>query len=318
MKNLTSTQKGAYLACLTALISGFSVFLSKFATKAIPDSSVFTTAKNIGVALVLCLIVLLPSIFPKLKHLTKKDWLNLILIGIIGGSIPFLLFFKGLSISTAPATAFIHKTLFIWVAILAVPLLKEKISKMQLGALGLLLAGNFLLGSFSDWRFDRAGWLVLAATLFWAVEYVLAKKMLARIDAKIVAWARMFFGSIALIGFVLAIGKGALLISLNYHQLCWIGLSSCLLLGYVLTWYRALKYLPATAVTCILVIASPVTTALNSAFITHKYSPRDLFGAVVVICAAGIIYYAAIKTERSACRLASAKRFGGAGPAKSV
>lgn len=299
MKNLTTSQKGLYLAYLTAIISGLAVFINKFATKAIADSNVFTTAKNICVALILCFIVLLPSIFPKLKNLTKKDWVNLILIGIIGGSVPFLLFFKGLSMSTAPTAAFIHKTLFIWVAILAIHFLKEKISNIQFAALGLLLLGNFFLGSFSDWRIDRASWLIMAATIFWAIEYIMAKKILVRIDAKIVAWARMFFGSIALIGFIIAIGKGSMLVSLNYHQICWIGLSSILLLGYVLSWYQALKHLPATVVTCLLVIASPITTALNSIFITHKYSLHELIGTFIVLSAAGIIYYVARKTEKN-------------------
>jgi len=67
------------------------------------------------------------------------------LIAIVGGSLPFLLFFTGLSLASAPSAAFIHKTLFIWVAFLAVPFLGERLGWAQICALGVLL-GTFMGG----------------------------------------------------------------------------------------------------------------------------------------------------------------------------
>jgi len=118
--------KGIYFALLTALISGVSVFLNKFVAAQFKDAYIFTTLKNILVAAALVGVLMIPKIFRELKNLNKKDWLLLILIGLIGGSIPFLLFFKGLTLTSAVSAAFIQKTLFIWVGILAVFFLKEK------------------------------------------------------------------------------------------------------------------------------------------------------------------------------------------------
>ena len=149
---MTSKQKALLLVFGTAIISGCSVFFNSFATKVITNPSVLTTAKNILVALVLSLFILTPFVFKKLKLLQRNDWLKLVLIGLIGGSIPFLMFFKGLSLTSAVNAGFIHKTLFIWVTLLAIPFLKEKLSKVQWFALAVLLLGNYFLVKPGNFR----------------------------------------------------------------------------------------------------------------------------------------------------------------------
>ena len=109
---------------------------------------------------------------------------------------PFLLFFKGLSLTTAAQGGFIHKTMFIYVVILAAVFLKEKLSKnFIIGAL-LLMLGNLLLLKKMPESFGAGDALILAATFLWAIENVIAKYVLRDLGGKIVAWARMFFGSI--------------------------------------------------------------------------------------------------------------------------
>jgi len=282
---LTKKQKGLYLALGTAVISGFSVFFNSFAAKSASNPYILTTTKNIIVALLLGCLILTPLIRTKLKTLTKHDWLKLILIGLIGGSIPFLLFFKGLSMSNAVNAGFIHKTLFIWVTILAIPLLKEKLSKIQLTAAIMLFVGNFFLIGINSWSFGKADLLILLATLFWSAEFVFAKKLLQQIDAKILAWARMFFGSFFMIIFIFATNQGAQFFSLNTASWSWIILTAIFLFAYVLTWYNALKKLPASIVASILVIASPITTLLKNIFISNTYSAHQVIGSLIILSA---------------------------------
>jgi len=68
----------------------------------------------------------------------------LLLIGLVGGSIPFYLYFEGLSKISAINGAIIHKSLVIWVALLAIPFLKENMSKLQALAVFALFGSNFL------------------------------------------------------------------------------------------------------------------------------------------------------------------------------
>lgn len=281
---MTNTQKGFYLVLGTALISGLANFFNKFGMKALgKDAFQYTTLKNVAVALILTLIVLTPFIFKKLKKLCKKDWLKLSLIGLVGGSIPFLLFFQGLSLTSSVSASFIHKTLFVWVAILALPILKEKLSKLQFVALGVLLAGNIVFDGLSGLKFGYAEFLIFIATLLWAVENIIAKIALKNIDSIVLAWGRMFFGSIILILFLLFTGNVGGLLELSSSQLGWILLVSLFLCGYVITWYSALKKLPVTVTASVLVLASPITTLLNTAFVTHKLPQDKILGALIIL-----------------------------------
>lgn len=276
--------KGVYFALLTAIISGFANFFSSFAVKIVKDPFVFTAAKNIAVALILCSILVIFRKLDKFKNISAKNWAYLILIGIIGGSIPFLLFFKGLSMSSAVVGAFIHKSLFIWVSILAVIFLKEKIGRLQLVAFGILIAGNFLLGAFNNFSFTRGEAMIFAATLFWSVEYVIAKKVLKDIAPDVLIWARMFFGSIIILAYLAVIGKAGMLLTFNPQQIFWTALVSVFLLAYVTFWYRALKLAPATVVSSVLVLGSPITTILSIIFISgFKYNNLQLAGIVLAV-----------------------------------
>jgi drug/metabolite transporter (DMT)-like permease len=293
---MDKANKGLYLVLGTVLISGISVFLNKFAVKAISNSDVFATAKNLSVGLILTAVILLPVFWNKFKQVKLNDWIKLVLIGVIGGSVPFLLFFKGLSLTSATSAAFIHKTLFIWVSLLAIWFLKEKIGKLQYLALGLLFLGNMTMLGFKFMNFGWAELLVLIATLMWAVEFIIAKKVLARVPGEIVAWARMFFGALILLVYLIVTGQAHYLVQLNVNQWYWLAISSILLLGYVFTWYKAMQYLPAVTVTSILVLASPITTGLDI-IASHNFTSYQIWGSLAIVLAGGLIIYSLKKAQ---------------------
>jgi len=272
---------GLYFALATAIISGLSNFLNKKALSVLGDSFVFTTAKNILVAIALCAIIIFFAKFKELKKLNKKQWLLLIIIGVVGGSLPFVLFFKGLTLTSAIQASFIHKTLFIWATILAIPLLKEKLTKLQVVALLVLLAGNFILDGFTGWQFNWGSLLILLATLLWSCEYIIAKFVLRNVSSWLVAWARMFFGAIVLMVWLTLSGKLGVVASLAGLQWAWIGIGAILLLGYVSFWYAALQCEPVSVVASVLVVASPITT-LISAISTGHFGFRQMIGVVIV------------------------------------
>ncbi|MDO8669200.1 MAG: DMT family transporter [Candidatus Buchananbacteria bacterium] len=279
-------RKGIYLVLITAVISGLSIFFNKFALEALGKNAYqYTTLKNIIPAVLLSFLILTPFIFPKLKKLNKGQWLKLFLIGLIGGSVPFLLFFKGMSLTSAVGAAFIHKTLFIWVAILAWPLLKEKLGKIQLLALLILVGSTFIFGGFKYFSWGYAHSLILAATVLWAVESIIAKIILRDLDYLLVAWGRMFFGSLILIGFLVFTKNTGGLLTIDLSQFLWLGLVGLFLTGYVISWYSALQKLPVTVVSSFLVLASPLTTLLNNLFITHQFPSKDILGLATVLVA---------------------------------
>ena len=187
-----SKNKGLLLVLGTAFISGTVVFISKFGVSII-NPYIFTGLKNIIIALLLIGWILMMKDWKVLRTLKRKQWLLLIGVGLIGGSIPFLLYFKGLSLTEPAQAVFVHKTLFIYVAVLAFIFLKEKISRnFLIGGLALLL-GNILLLRLIPHRFGWGDFLIFLATLFWASENVLSKYLLKELSSRMVIWARMFF-----------------------------------------------------------------------------------------------------------------------------
>ena len=147
---MTSRRTGIAIAFVTACISGVSIWLQPRASAHFSDGGVYTTAKNLVAGVVLLLILLAPGSHGRasVSSITRRNWPALLAVAVIGGSVPFVLFFDGIKDSTATQAAFIQKTLIVWVALLAVPLLKERFQWPHALAIVLLLAGQ-------AWLLDR-------------------------------------------------------------------------------------------------------------------------------------------------------------------
>ena len=276
-------KKGIILAFSTAIISGFAVFMNKFAVGFWDSSSVFTTSKNIIAALFLTSVIIFFHKLPELRQLSRKNWFKLILIGFVGGSIPFLLFFKGLALTEATNAAFIHKTLFIWVTLLALPFLKEKFSKIQFLSLGILIAGVYLFAPPSSFKLGLGEFLALSATILWAIENVISKYTLREVSPSLVGWGRMFFGSIFLLAFLGITGQISGVLELSMAKFGWLMLSGFILFGYTTTWYAAIKHISVTVAASILVIAAPITAILNSIFATRVMPVKIILPTFIMI-----------------------------------
>jgi drug/metabolite transporter (DMT)-like permease len=295
MKNKTLVY-ATYLALITAVISGFSNFLNKIAVTVVKDPIVFTTLKNSLVAIFIIGAILVFKKLPEILSLNKKQIFKLFLIGIIGGSLPFALFFTGLTQTSAINASLIHKTLFIWVLLLAIPILKERISKMQWLGIGAIFAANLIVGGFAGFKYNAGELMILAATILWAIENVIAKIALKDISSLTVASARMAIGSFILLSFVFVKGGTSAVLSLNQTQWLWTFIPAILLFGYVITWYTALKYAPATYVATLLVPATLVTNVLSAIFITRAFTLLQLVSATLFIFGAMLVIFFAKKS----------------------
>lgn len=278
-------KQGVYFALITSVISGVSIFLNKFAVNEIKPPLYFTSLKNLIVSgLVLSMFILMRK-FKDIKKLKLKEVKYLLAIGIIGGSLPFYLYFEGLSRVSSINGAIIHKTLVIWVALLAIPLLKEKISKLQILGVSMLFLSNLVVGGFKGFEYSYGEFLVLIATLLWGVENILAKKVLKSVDPDIVVLFRMGLGSLILTIFTLLTVPGvvAKTLSLNFQQIFWIVLTSLLLFLYVKNWYKALKYSSAIFVTSVLVSSTLITNILSAIFVTHSWNFSLSFQSIFIL-----------------------------------
>jgi len=288
-------KKGCLFVLLAAVVSGFSVFMNKFGVDGI-DPYVFTFSKNVLVVLFLFSAILFFREFKVIRQLSLVQWLRLVAIGFFGGSIPFLLFFKGLSLSSGAVSALIHKSMFVFVAVFAVLFLRERLSKGFVLAAALLFAGNLLLLKQVNLGFGLPELLILGAVLFWSVETVISKHALRELPSRVVAFGRMFFGALFILVFLFISGSAVHLASLSVSQFGWIFFTSALLLVYVLSWYSGLKRIPASSAASILVLGSAITSSLSIVY-SGAFSSFDVagialifFGAIAVIGQAYILY----------------------------
>ncbi len=278
---MNKSKKGLLLVLTTALISGVSIFLNGFGVKGF-DSSVFTFSKNLLVGVFLLAVIMGVGQFSSLKELSKKQWLQLVGIGFIGGSIPFLMFFKGLQLTTGTTSAFIHKTLFIYASIFALIFLKEKLTKWVLIGAGMLLVGTYLMLK-PDFSFSIGHLLIIGATIFWAVENVLSKHVLKEVKGNVVAFGRMFFGAGFIFAFLLFTGKAPTIISMSLEQYLWILVTTVFLMGYVMTYYNGLKHVKVSTATSVLALGAPITTLLGVLFKGSAVSVYQVLGMVLVV-----------------------------------
>ncbi len=273
--------KGIVLALAAALVSGISVFINGVAVQ-LADPFVYTTLKNMGALLLIGAVALAFTGIRHFRHLSLRQWGMLALIGVAGGSIPFLMFFWGLKLGGAAVSSFIFRSLFIFAGITGWLILKERPSPRDMAAGFVILAGNALLVS-GEAAFGLGQALVLGATILWAVEYALSRRLMADVHPQAVMASRMFFGSMVLLAFLAATGSIGALFTANAEIVGWLAITSLLLCGFLFTWYNALKNLPLMKAAVIFTLGGLVTAALNAVFLAKAVTLVQATGLVLIL-----------------------------------
>lgn len=273
------------LAVATALVSGVTVFVNGLAVRRFDDATVYTTAKNLVAGAVLAAVLVgvsTPGRVAALRGSARSHWQALAVVAVVGGAVPFVLFFEGLARASSTNAAFVHKTLIVWVAVGAVVVLGERVTAVHVGAIAALLLGHLVLtGGLGAATFGTAELLVLTATLLWSVEVLLVKRLLVDLPARLVATARMAGGSVVLLGWLAITGRVGELFALDARQWTWVLLTGSTLAVFVGCWYAALALAPAVDVTAVLVLGAVVTGLLDAGFRGVPLT-SDSYGFVLV------------------------------------
>lgn len=309
---------GVAVAGVTALISGVSVFVNSYGVRAVSSPAVYTTAKNLVATLVLGGVSLgawwarrrgigsSPSNFVTPPGRTRESdharagvarLLGLAYVGVVGGGLAFVLFFNGLARSEPAPAAFWRDTLVVWVAVLATPLLRERLRWWNVAAIFLLILGEVTVtGGVGPLAANRGETYVLAATVLWAVEVVVARRLLLSLAPATLSLARMGLGALTLLVYLAASGSLGALASLDDGQLVWALWTGLLLGAYVATWMTALARARALDVTSVLVASALITWLLQLVAGTATPAPASLG---LVLIAAGALLVALSATRRS-------------------
>ncbi len=281
---------GLFLVLLTALISGVSTFVNGYAVQG-TSSDAFVTVRNLCVAALLLPLAVLGG-RSVLAPLRRSQWAQLALIGLVGGAIPFLLFFHGLALATAAggaATAsFGYRTLFLLATVLGVVVLRERLHGRWLAAAGLLLGGNALLLALTAPVLTDGSFYVFAATGLWGVEYTLSKRLLKDLPSSTVGFGRMGFGAVFLCGYLALTAQWGSVAGFSGPEWEWVAISALLLAAFVTSWYAGLREVDLGVATSVLVLGFPITWALTLALRGGALLLPEAIGAALVVLGAGL------------------------------
>ncbi len=279
---------GVLLVFLTALVSGVSTFVNAYAIHG-TSSDAFVTIRNITVAAFLVPLAILGGRGLSAR-LRRIDWARLAVIGLVGGAVPFLLFFRGVQLATvgggAATASFGYRTLFLMAAVLALVFLRERLNARWFAAAALLLGGNALLLALTSPIWTDGTAYVLAATALWAAEYTLSKRTLRDLPSGTVGLGRMGFGAVFLSGYLALTGQWGSVAGFSSAQWEWVAISALLLTAFVATWYAGLKRVDLGAATSVLVLGFPVTWALGLAVKGGSLPLPAAAGAALVVVGA--------------------------------
>jgi drug/metabolite transporter (DMT)-like permease len=282
---------GLLLVLATALISGVSTFVNSYAVAG-TNSDAFVTVRNVAVAALIAPVALVAARRSPVQ-LGQKDYLGLALVGLIGGAIPFLLFFHGLQLATAAggaATAsFVYRTLFLMASVFAIVFLRERFPARVVIAAGLLLGGNILLLSLVSPLWTPGTTFVFVATLLWAAEYTVSKRLLNRLPSTTVGFGRMGFGAAFLVGYLALTSQYGAVTALSGAQWAWVGISALLLTAFVLTWYAGLQRTDLVVATSVLVLGFPVTWLLGIFARATPFTGPEVLGALAIAAGAIVV-----------------------------
>jgi len=308
---------GVAVAGMTAMISGVSIFTNSYGVHAVSSPTVYTTAKNLVATAILAIVAVvakrrstqrgsLLANYANPAASTESDmrgrstsvlgrriswgrWLALGYVGVVGGGLAFVLFFNGLAQSEPASAAFWRDTLVLWVALLAVPILGERIRWWSVAAIALLIGGEVTFtGGVGTLGSHHGEMLVLGSTVLWAVEVVIAKKLLVDVAPSTLAVVRMGVGAMALMVYLSATGSFVTLSSLDAVQWRWALLTGLLLAMYVATWMTALSRARALDVTSVLV-ASVVVTWLLQVLAGTATPTLESGGLILIALGVGLV-----------------------------
>ncbi len=294
---------GYMFAVLNAIISGVAIYVNSNGVKTFSDSTLYTALKNAVVGIcVLVPLVALSSSRAELRRLNGKQAVLLVVVALIGGSVAYALNFRGLQISTAVTAALIDHMQFLFVAIFATVLLRERFGPAVWIALAILFIGLSFGISVKAVRWDTGVAFLVAATLMFAFDFIVIKYLLRSVSMLTVMGFKMTLGSLLLLGYVAAVGHLGGITHLSSTQWGYVIVTGLILLAFTFTSIAGLRHASATAVIAI-GAGSPIITTLLVVINNHTpLNATKLFSLALILLAILTIFTFGRRQELRAAR----------------
>jgi drug/metabolite transporter (DMT)-like permease len=270
------------LIILGQLIAGGTFPIAKIAVSSIEP---FTLALlRFGIASVAMLLIIVAT--GRVRKIERGDWLRFIMIGLLAVPLNQLLFLYGLKFTTAGRSALFYGATPIFVFLMAILYLKEKVTPLKIIGISASFAGVavILRGGRMDEGVLFGDFLVILAVIAWAAYTVLGKNLLRRYGSLTVTAYALIIGTVAYfpIGIIPAI-------RFDYSHVpdaAWLSLLYIAIMTSVVSysiWYWALARMEASKL-AIFQNLQPVFAAILSMIVVGETFGFDFYlgGAFVI------------------------------------
>lgn len=294
---------GYTFAALNAVISGVAIYVNSIGVKTFSDSILYTALKNavVGVCVLVPLLAL-SGARTEVRRLNRREWGLLLLVALIGGSVAYALNFRGLRISTPVTAALVDHTQFLFVALFAAVLLRERFGAAIWVALIVLFVGLSFGVSVNAVRVDAGLLFLVGATLLFAFDFIVIKYLLRTVSMLTVMVFKMSVGAALLLLYEAATGRLGAVTHLSGTQWGFVLVTGLILLAFTITSIAGLRHASATAVIAI-GAGSPIVTTLLVLLNRQKpIAPATLFGLALVLVAILTIFVFGRRQELRAPR----------------
>lgn len=288
---MQKSPKPAFLPILQVTIAvvawGASFVATKIVLKYLTPSTIVWMRFTLGI-LVLGMVVLARR---QMKLPRRADLPYFLFLGFLGIAFHQWLQSNGLVSAQATTTAWIVATTPVFIALLAWPVLREKLSLIQWVGIGLAVLGVLLIVSKGDFssltngQFGTPGdMLVMISAVNWAVFSIFSRRGLREHPTTWMMFIVMVFGWLFLTVLFVFQFNAAEIVNLPAD-----GWAAILFLGFVCSgfayifWYDALKAIPASQVGVFLYIEPLVTVVLAGLLLNERLIFASLVGGAIIL-----------------------------------
>jgi drug/metabolite transporter (DMT)-like permease len=274
-------------------IWGGMYVVSKVVMEVIPPFSLLTTRLILGILTLWIIVAFTGGI-----GFTRKQFLQVLGVGWVGYGVSLGFQFVGTKLSTASNGALVTSTTPAFIILFAAMILHEKITRRQLGALGLSTLGVLAVIDPRSARLSSDLFLgnlsLVAAAITWALYSVLVRKVTRNLDTLRVSLVAFWGGLVITVpagGWELSQSSLGAITPGVIWGILFLGIISTALAMFL--WNTAFAKLEA-GVASLTFFAQPVVGAgLGAIFLGEKLTPLFLFGGALI----GIGLWLAAKEE---------------------
>jgi drug/metabolite transporter (DMT)-like permease len=280
------------LLVLTAIFWGSSWIVVKALTSTL-DPILIATGRFMLVSLMFIPVALWLHITG--ERLERKDLGMLLLLGVFGVALLYILQYSGVNLTTA-INASLMTTFNPTVTLLLSSLfLKERVDTKKIAAIIIAFIGAFLVITNGDMSIgtkmnDIAGSLLsLASTCCWAAYTVMSKRAVGKHSPLFLVAYTSIFGTLLLLPVALLTSPSSAFLSLSLSDTGWLFYLAltCTVFGYF-AWSYSLERIDASQAAIFIYLVPLSSILLSYTFLGEHLAPYSALGALLIF---GGVYY---------------------------